>query len=100
MEELKMTYLSNTKLYENKVDEAYHQLGYAIVMQAVKDYLKASDDENKNAVLKDLRGEWLNSLTDGTARIVAERLLIDAEGIKERIRKSAEDEEEMEEFVC
>lgn len=95
-----MTYVvQNNKT--NKVDEAYRQLGYAIVMQAVKDYLKASDDENKNAVLKDLQGEWLNSLTDGTARIVAERLLVDAEGIKERIFKAeSEETKESEEFVC
>ena len=94
------TLLANQNLYTNKIDEAYNQLGYAILMQAVKDFLNASSDENKNAVLKDLRGEWLNALTDGTAKIVAERLLVDAEGIKERIRKTAEDEETEEQLVC
>lgn len=85
----------------NKVDEAYRQLGFAITHQATKDYIVASTDEAKNAILKDLKGEWMNALTDGTARIVAERLLVDAEGIKERIFKAeSEETKESEEFVC
>lgn len=96
-----MTYLSNTKLYENKVDEAYRQLGYAAVIQAVKDYLNGgTDKETPEDILKKLKGEWLNALSDGTAKIVAERLLVDAEGIKERIFKAEADEKRKEEFVC
>ena len=84
-----MKYAVNTNMYTNKIDEAYRQLGYAAVLQAVKDYLNGgTDKETPEDILKKLRGEWLNALSDGTAKIAAERLLVDAKGIDEQILKA------------
>jgi hypothetical protein len=96
-----MKYATNTNMYTNKIDEGYRQLGYAAVIQAVKDYLNGgTDKETPEDILKKLRGEWLNALSDGTAKIAAERLLVDAEGIKERIFKAEADEKRKEELAC
>lgn len=67
----------------------YRDFGCAVVLQAVKDFFDGSH-QKKRAILKDLRGSWLNLITDGTAEIVAEQLELHPEEIKARIKKEDE----------
>ena len=48
-------------------------LGAAIVLQAVRDFIVASDEEKK-VIIKDLRSGWNYALTDGTSEYVADIL--------------------------
>lgn len=71
---------------KNPINEAYKQLGFAIVLQAVKDYF-AFPEASKRVIIKDLKSDYLNFITNGTAKVVAEKLLKEPKAIKERLRK-------------
>ena len=59
-------------------------LASAVLLQAVKDYCRGSEKE-KRAILKDLNGQWMNELTDGRAKVIAEQLLKNPTEISERL---------------
>ena len=60
------------------------KLASAVLLQAVKDYCRGTAKEQQ-AVLKDLNGQWMNELTDGRAKVIAEQLLKNPTEISERL---------------
>lgn len=66
------------------MDTSVKNLGAAIIMQAVKDYFNATSYQ-KREIIKDLKSDWLDFITNGTSIIVAERLTTNPEEIKNRI---------------
>lgn len=59
-------------------------LGGAVVLQAVRDYFDYPDYQQ--VILKDLNGDWMDLLSGGTAKIVAEKLKKNPEEIREIIK--------------
>ena len=59
-------------------------LASAVLLQAVKDYCRGSD-KDKKAILKDLNGKWMDELTEGRSKVIAEKLLKAPDEIAERI---------------
>lgn len=85
--------MAQTKEVLNYGIEEIRSLGAAIAYQAVKDYCHPEATQTmKKKILKDLRSGYLNSLTNGTASIVAKQLEINEQEIKQRIRKIKDDE--------
>lgn len=84
--------------------EEIKSLGAAILLRAVRDYCnpeatretKIMTNEQReayrNKILKDLRGGWLNALTNGISSIVAEQLEQNEQVIKERLNYTKEEE--------
>ena len=66
---------------------AYHarQLGMAIVYKAAKDYCKSESAPTRKAILKDLRSDHLDFISDGMSVVTADHLEKDCEAITERI---------------
>lgn len=96
--------MAKTKLELNYGIEEIKSLGAAILLRAVRDYCnpeatretKIMTDKQRGAyrekILKDLRGGWLNALTNGISSIVAEQLEQHEEEIKERLKYTKEEE--------
>ena len=61
-------------------------LGSAVMLQAVKDYFR--DESYRPAIIKDLKGEWMNFLTGGTSSVVAEQLKKNPGKIKRAMKKN------------
>ena len=57
----------------------------AIILQAVKDYFRASE-KGQAQILKELRSTWMDYITDGMSVIVAEQLEIHPEQIRARMQ--------------
>lgn len=66
--------------------ECYKDLGIAVIRQAVIDYFKA-DERGREFILKDLRSEWCDFISNGLSRVVAEKLKKNPSIIKERLKK-------------
>jgi hypothetical protein len=62
----------------------------AITMQAVKDYFRATADERQN-ILRELRSEWMDYITDGMSVNIANELEKHPKEIRARLRKFKED---------
>lgn len=73
----------------------YRQLAYAIVLQAVKDFFNTST-AGKRAILKDLRSSYMNSITSGTSRNIAEQLEKHPEEIRKRLHRHSRKEQQNE----
>lgn len=71
--------------------KVYTNLGYAIAVQAVRDFIKEESDEEKQEIIKDLRSEWMEWLTDGMSIQLADKLESDAEGAKCRFKEMEEE---------
>ena len=65
----------------------YKNLGAGIVLQAVKDYFGTSSREMKRAILKDLRSNHLNQLSDGMSLVAADQLETHPEEIAQRLKR-------------
>lgn len=69
-------------------DFAVRELACAIVMQAVRDYTsKNATRRKRQAILDDLRSEWMDFLSNGTSLLAAEQLEKNPEAIAERLRR-------------
>lgn len=66
------------------MDTSIKNLGAAIIMQAVKDYFEATTHQQK-AIIKDLKSDWLDFITNGTSIVVADRLKSNPEDIRRRL---------------
>lgn len=62
----------------------YKQLGYAIALQAAKDYEKDNPKERQR-IIRELRGEYMDFITNGLSILLADALLRDSSGICRRI---------------
>lgn len=75
----------------------YKQLGAAITLQAVKDYIygfsknkKLTLEKQRKSILEDLRSPWMEFITDGFSLVVAKQLEKHLEDIAERLRQHHE----------
>lgn len=81
-------------------NDNYKQLGYAVAIQALKDYFNATP-VGKNVIIKQLKGKWMNLLTDNLAWRLAEELEKNPKEVKRRFRKAwAEEIKKEEELKC
>ena len=72
-------------------DYAIRQLAAAVTLQAVKDFFHSSTGKKK-IILKDLRSPWMQLLTNGTSKNVADELEKNPEEIRERFRRHSAEE--------
>jgi hypothetical protein len=83
---------TSLKLYINgEVCNMMHQirsLAAATVMQAVQDYFQAPNEQKQ--ILRDLRSEWMQYLSNGISLTVAEQLERNPKQIRARLRKFKE----------
>lgn len=56
--------------------ENYKQLGYAVALQAAKDYKKASP-KMRQRIIRELRGGYMDFITNGLSILLADALLQD-----------------------
>lgn len=74
-------------------DKNIRNLTCAITLQAVKDYTRKNASEARKAtILKDLRSEWMDFITEGTSVIVADELEKHPKEIAERVRRHSKEE--------
>ena len=64
--------------------EPIKNLGAAIVLQAVKDYFEETTAQQR-VIIRDLKSDWLDFLTNGTSTVVAEQLKLHPEEIRRRL---------------
>ena len=73
-------------------DMSVRNLAAAIIMQAVRDYCaKKATDKKKAAILKDLRSERMDFITNGMSVVAAEQLELHPKEIAERLRRNSDD---------
>ena len=66
--------------------EGYRDLGLAVIRQAVIDFFKV-DDNKKKVILKDLKSDWCDFISDGLSLVVAEKLEKCPSIIRTRLKK-------------
>ena len=74
-------------------DKACRNIYMAVVWQAVKDYFK-STSAKKNAILKELRSEYICAKTDGVSKNVADELEKNPDESSERLKIVLEEEQQ------
>ena len=60
-------------------------LAAATLVQAAKDYCEALTPQKKQSVVKDLKSPWMDFLTNGTSKNVAEELQRNEKQINKRL---------------
>lgn len=74
---------------QSNISYNYRNLGAAIVLQAVKDYLDPKERfGKKTTILKHLKAPGLAALSDGLALVAAEQLKKNPKEIAERLGKA------------
>ena len=72
----------------------YKQLGYAIALQAAKDYASMDGVETSPArrrvIIKDLRSDYMDLITGGLASLLADALKRDYKTVVARIKSMEE----------
>lgn len=66
-------------------EKNYQQLGYAITLQAAKDYLSTRSQSTKNEILRYLRSERATLISSGLSPLLAEKLENEPEQVESRI---------------
>ncbi len=69
----------------------YQQLGYAVAIQALKDFFNGTDKQQK-VIIKQLKSEWMNFITDNLAWRLAEELLKNPAEVKRRFKNAIKEE--------
>lgn len=67
------------------MDKGIKALGTAVILQSVRDYMVASPQKQK-VIIKDLKSEWVDFLTDGMSVVAAEQLQKNPEKISAKCR--------------
>lgn len=62
------------------------QLAMAILLQATRDYCKSKSEGNRKVILKDLRSNRMDFISDGTSIMVADQLELHADEIAARLK--------------
>lgn len=65
----------------------YQQLGYAVAVQAIKDFFEGTDKQKK-AIIKQLRSPWMNFITNELAWRLAEELETNPKEVRRRFKKA------------
>ena len=75
--------------------ENLRALGVAMIRQAMKEYFGINEPmpskERKRAIIKELRSEWNDFLTDGLSVMVADQLKKNPKEIKQRFMNAEEE---------
>lgn len=75
----------------------YKQLGCAIALQAAKDYASINGEPTspakRRAIIKCLRSDYMNLITDGKASLLADALKRNWKEVVGRIKQVEEDDE-------
>lgn len=72
-------------------DALARNLACAITMQAVRDYFAPNaTDKKRREILKDLRSQWMDFITDGLSITIANQLEKNPDEIRERVRREVE----------
>lgn len=79
---------------EAKIEAGIKRLGIETIIVAIKEYCRSKDDKHKKSIIKDLKGPWMNLLTDGMSASYADKLLKNEQEIKARLNVKVESEEE------
>ena len=66
-------------------EKNYQQLGYAIALQAAKDYVSTKSKTSHTAILRCLRHDNIALITSGVSPILADKLEKELKQIKRRI---------------
>ena len=69
----------------------YQQLGYAVALQALRDYFN-STPVGKNVIIKQLKSPWMNFITNNLAWRLAEELVKNPAEVKRRFKKAIKEE--------
>lgn len=72
------------------MDKIVRNLACAVLIQAAKDYCQSQDAKIRAKILKDLRSNWMETLTEGTSIVIAEQLELHPKEIAERLRQNYE----------
>ena len=72
--------------------ENYKQLGYAIALQAIKDYFDTVSDASKAKIIKDLRSPYMQSINDCLSVIAAEKLETNPEEVRKNMEETRQAE--------
>lgn len=76
------------------MEENYKALACAVITQATKDYFdKGTDKAEKNKIIKDLKSDWMDWLTDGLSVVVAKQIKTNPGAIARKLKKCQKEEE-------
>ena len=65
----------------------YKQLGYAVAVQALKDFFNGTDKQ-KQAIIKQLKSKWMNFITNNLAWRLAQELETHPKEVYRRFNKA------------
>ena len=80
-----------------EMEAGIKRLGIETIIIAVKDYCRSTNDKERKTIIKDLKGEWMNLLTNGMSASYADKLLKNEQEIKARLNIQIESEEKEDE---
>lgn len=69
----------------------YRNLANAIAIQAARDYAEETRPTGKRAIIRQLRSEYMDFITDGLAPMLANALIKDENAVIRRIRSVEEE---------
>ena len=72
------------------MDEGYKRLSYAVLKQAIKDYIDEPVEKRKK-ILKDLKSPWMDWLTNGMSLVAAQQLKNNPKRIQAILKKCEEE---------
>ena len=79
----------------------YQQLGYAVAVQALKDFFAGTEegveiviDKDRKKILKKLKSPWMNFISNNLAWRLAEELTKNPEEVRRRFKKACAEETE------
>lgn len=90
-EEMKRDF-TKAEYKELLVPESCRNLGCAIALQAAKNYCATRNEANKRAILRALRSEYMDIITDSASIYLAEKLEKEPEVIKKRVQIALQEE--------
>ena len=79
----------------NPIDKAHQQLGYSVTLQAIKDFFKARTEAQRNAIIKELKSDWMILISNGMSEIAAQKLLSNPDEIEARLKDKDEEEKKL-----
>lgn len=77
------------------VPESCRNLGCAIAFQAAKNYCETKNEATKRAILRALRSDYMDVITDSASIYLAEKLEKEPEVIKERVQIALKEEKKI-----
>ena len=90
MEDMSEITIPKTTITNEQYARGARQLAMAILLQATRDYCKSKSEGNRKVILKDLRSNRMDFISDGTSIMVAEQLELHPDEICERVRKQSD----------